>query len=877
MAGSTKNGQPVRSASAALANTPGNSASLMIDRCRPGIRRATPDSDALASSDNEGDHHHPPQHQPTPLANQRRRTSWLNEVPVSLMRKASLPVTSSFSPVSSNPTTPAGDQSSWGTATSPGVTTAVNWGNTSGAGSFPWGTGIWNTENRKEPPSRMVEVLQSPTSSNPPNLISTSGEDQGGTTAYQASGEPPIPFAIPLHPTPKTYRSQSYSVGQLDPESSGIPPPITTSSKPAPPISRNRPAAQYSSVQRRSSRPSLLELGHDPATLGRVREDDDDISPSGIEPSNNNWASNQARTIEQLTLENAMLRQAASGQAESTNRFRDRTLSSTSANNGYSMAQTHKLHPIQGSVPEESDLAVEDLEDVGGFAGYNSRNNARRRFSEHSTNLEKQFPTFASLENRTLENIKRAQWQSSLGFGSIADTPQSRRHSFADTLTRHPSSSFPSSSETRASAGSTSSLLTRDEGSFTENGLNTSSAEIAPYISGQDTIPTSGIPTSLHQAYVMPNAFGRQHAALGQPHQNQQLFIVTFKCYRADVFYIQEGTGLEVKTGDLVIVEADRGTDLGTVAHANISWARAKELKDHYAEEHYKWLMLFSRQNQGNGTGHINPGAPPSLGGAPGSAVGGMGPQSQHTSQEPQAAEIKPKLIKRLAQSHEIQTLRDKEGNEAKAKRVCQQKVAEHRLNMEILDAEFQMDWKKLTFYYFADSYINFNSLVTDLFKIYKTRIWMSAINPASFVTPSTGLPPPPGSGMMGYGQDSHTDRRRQHEFGQYGGLNQGISSPYTDPTRDHMQPMQPGMRPPYLDPYHTFGVARQPDAGFGAGIQPQTDPFSSYQQPHYTMMDPNAPDFSRTNGNGAGNRPQNGQNGQNDWTNQFNGLSLNP
>ncbi len=27
-----------------------------------------------------------------------------------------------------------------------------------------------------------------------------------------------IPFAIPLHPTPKTYRSQSYSVGQLEPD-----------------------------------------------------------------------------------------------------------------------------------------------------------------------------------------------------------------------------------------------------------------------------------------------------------------------------------------------------------------------------------------------------------------------------------------------------------------------------------------------------------------------------------------------------------------------------------------------------------------------------------------------------------------------------------
>ncbi len=57
-------------------------------------------------------------------------------------------------------------------------------------------------------------------------------------------------------------------------------------------------------------------------------------------------------------------------------------------------------------------------------------------------------------------------------------------------------------------------------------------------------------------------------------------------------------------------------------------------------------------------------------------------------------------------------------------------------------------DWKKLTFYYFADSYINFNSLVTDLFKIYKTRIWMSAINPASFASPTAlGLQAPSGVG----------------------------------------------------------------------------------------------------------------------------------
>lgn len=178
--------------------------------------------------------------------------------------------------------------------------------------------------------------------------------------------------------------------------------------------------------------------------------------------------------------------------------------------------------------------------------------------------------------------------------------------------------------------------------------------------------------------------------SMAQPRHNQLLHVVLFKCARADVFYIQEGTGLTVKPGDLVIVEADRGTDLGTVAKDNVDWQAAKELKDHYAEEHYKWLMMYSQgaaaAQEGSGAGLMA-----SSSGLQGSAVGGMGPPSQHLLQEPNASELRPKLIKRLAQNHEVHSLRDKEGQEAKAKRVCMQKVKEHGLNMEILDAEFQM------------------------------------------------------------------------------------------------------------------------------------------------------------------------------------------
>jgi cell fate regulator YaaT (PSP1 superfamily) len=168
---------------------------------------------------------------------------------------------------------------------------------------------------------------------------------------------------------------------------------------------------------------------------------------------------------------------------------------------------------------------------------------------------------------------------------------------------------------------------------------------------------------------------------------SQPLHIVNFKCSRSDVYYVQQGSGLNIRVGDLVIVDADRGIDLGTVQHTNITWEEARRYKEHYAEEHYKWLMMFSKQSRNGGPNVINPNGLPTKAG---SAVGGMGPSNQHAPHE-NSHDLKPRMIKRLAAPHEVVTLKEKEGNEAKAKRTCQNKVAEHRLNMEILDAEFQL------------------------------------------------------------------------------------------------------------------------------------------------------------------------------------------
>jgi cell fate regulator YaaT (PSP1 superfamily) len=88
-------------------------------------------------------------------------------------------------------------------------------------------------------------------------------------------------------------------------------------------------------------------------------------------------------------------------------------------------------------------------------------------------------------------------------------------------------------------------------------------------------------------------------------------------------------------------------------------------------------------------------------------------------------SDIQLKKIYRLAAANEIATLMSKAEDESNAMLLCQSKVKQRKLPMEIVDAEYQWDRRKLTFYFVADRRIDFRELVRELFKLYKTRIWM--------------------------------------------------------------------------------------------------------------------------------------------------------
>ncbi|KAL8839768.1 MAG: hypothetical protein Q9170_001579 [Blastenia crenularia] len=780
---------------------PGN-ASIFLEKAKVGKRGSTPDSEALASSDDEQEHHYRIQS----IANIQgsrpvRRASWLNEINQAPQRKGSLGGGGAFPSNASHPPTPSNEHTPWAAA----AAVATSGGSSTGRGhpsstSIPWGSAIWSSDTQKGLPSRLTEVLPSPTTLVPPASAGSLSEEPllSPTYSRESNAESAIPFAIPLHPTLKTYRSQSYSVGQLDPESASAIPNNQTGHAFN---HRSRSGVSYSGLQHRPSRPSMLgDPSHDVALLGKLREvEDDDESSTGSE-AGVQLSSTQARTIEQLAMENAILRQAAAEQIENARGRHRASNTDSKAKVSRPMTSNYRVHD---SLPEETDHGYD--EQAGMRIGHSCSNEGlrARRSSEYATNPPTQYAMAGIPEHRNLESFKKGHWQSSLGFGGIAEPPQSRRHSFAEVPTRQTSiGSFnehkngqKADQGSKSNAGHSGVLgytegVTRQsqgDGSeyahfrsrqhFEENQLELEHLRdrkfAASYFSGidqslrnDDSYGMSVSPAASYQSYPPNHSYMRpQHLGPNQLRVNQLLYVVTFKACRADIFYVSEGTGLQVKPGDLVIVEADRGTDLGTVAHENCSWARARELKDQYTEEHYKWLMMFSRHGQNSAASthgldgqHVQPHSPHT------SVLGSAGaPTGLSNLQEPSNNELKPKMIKRLAQPHEVQTLREKEGNEAKAKRACQQKVVEHRLNMEILDAEFQMDWKKLTFYYFADSYVNFNPLVTDLFKIYKTRIWMSAINPASFASTATTLQSPSGLGTSAFLSEPGPGLDRRH------------------------------------------------------------------------------------------------------------------
>jgi len=87
-----------------------------------------------------------------------------------------------------------------------------------------------------------------------------------------------------------------------------------------------------------------------------------------------------------------------------------------------------------------------------------------------------------------------------------------------------------------------------------------------------------------------------------------------------------------------------------------------------------------------------------------------------------------PKRIVRLAKEADLKQIEDNRGKAKEAFNTCIKKIAEHKLDMKLVQAEYSFDRTKIIFYFTANGRVDFRSLVKDLAKIFKARIELRQI-----------------------------------------------------------------------------------------------------------------------------------------------------
>lgn len=146
-----------------------------------------------------------------------------------------------------------------------------------------------------------------------------------------------------------------------------------------------------------------------------------------------------------------------------------------------------------------------------------------------------------------------------------------------------------------------------------------------------------------------------------EPAKKKLVYMVEFKAGRTDFFYSTQ----ELQVGDLVIVEADRGRDLGKIAINDLT-------EDQIA-------LLHSQKNNKQQQQQRD------------ASSSDMGSSDHATTSSTRSTSLDNlKRIHRLAAPSEINQLLSKKQDEQRALAVCQQKIKQRKLRMEVVDAEYQ-------------------------------------------------------------------------------------------------------------------------------------------------------------------------------------------
>ncbi len=131
--------------------------------------------------------------------------------------------------------------------------------------------------------------------------------------------------------------------------------------------------------------------------------------------------------------------------------------------------------------------------------------------------------------------------------------------------------------------------------------------------------------------------------------------------------YYFDPDGVELKVGDNVIVETSRGVECGKVALAN------RQLSDDKVTAPLKKMI-------------------------------------------------------RKATEDDLAIVEENRKKEKRAFTICEQKIAQHNLEMKLVNVEYTFDNNKILFYFTADGRVDFRELVKDLAYVFRTRIELRQI-----------------------------------------------------------------------------------------------------------------------------------------------------
>ncbi|SCU95672.1 LAFA_0G01552g1_1 [Lachancea sp. 'fantastica'] len=214
------------------------------------------------------------------------------------------------------------------------------------------------------------------------------------------------------------------------------------------------------------------------------------------------------------------------------------------------------------------------------------------------------------------------------------------------------------------------------------------------------------------------------------------LVLVALKNGKLELLSISHTTNLAMEREDLVVIDGDRGKDLAIVIDPHVELDLALFINFLKKKIHFDSLITNRDQHFPNRDfvralvdtiqGHTDE----------------LNSKLYDVIELTQLI-IPSKQVLRFATSWEVTTnLHNKFQDELKALHIAQLKLKslnsglshhQHQqprsnLNIKILNAEFQFDRKKLTFYYVCQERNDFRELIKELFKFYKTRIWLCAI-----------------------------------------------------------------------------------------------------------------------------------------------------